>query len=114
MLAREFILKGKKDYERVEAEGKLFQSESFGASVYERGDKEVSRFGFIVSSKISKEAVQRNRIKRALSEAIRYEMAYIKPGFDVVFLAKHPSSKKSTEELMREVREFLPKVGITK
>ncbi|MFZ5932809.1 MAG: ribonuclease P protein component [Patescibacteria group bacterium] len=114
MLARQYCLKGKKSFEKVNQDGRLFQSESFGVAVLTRGDKEVSRFGFIVSSKISKEAVQRNRIKRALSEAVRFEMALVKPGYDVVFLAKHPSLKKPTDGLMREVREFLPETGITK
>jgi ribonuclease P protein component len=114
MLAREFILKDKEDFEKVEKEGRLFQSDSFGVAVLERRDTGSPRFGFIVSGKISKEAVQRNRIKRALSEAMRYELATIKKGVDVVFLAKQICTKKSTDVLMREVKEVLPKVGILK
>ena len=58
--------------------------------------------------------MQRNRIKRALSEAVRYEMAYLKPGHDAVFLAKGVSTKKSTDALMHEVKEALGKAGLTK
>ena len=114
MLAREFILKAKEDFEKVEREGTLFQSDSFGVAVLDRGDTESPRFGFIVSGKVSKEAVQRNRIKRALSESVRYELTTIKPGVDVVFLAKQICTAKSTDMLMREVKEVLPKVGILK
>jgi ribonuclease P protein component len=48
-----------------------------------------SRFGFSVSSRIGG-AVVRNRIKRRLREAIRLRMEEIKPGWDIVFIAKHP------------------------
>jgi ribonuclease P protein component len=48
-----------------------------------------SRFGFSVSNRIGG-AVVRNRIKRRLREAIRLRMEEIKPGWDIVFIAKHP------------------------
>lgn len=113
MLARQFNLSDRKNFERVEKEGQILQSESFGLGVFDRQDKESSHFGFVVSTKISKEAVQRNRIKRALSEAVRFEMGYVKPGYDVVFLAKGICVKKSTDELMREVKEALKKAGLS-
>ncbi|MBI4153621.1 ribonuclease P protein component [Candidatus Woesebacteria bacterium] len=112
MLARQFTLKGEEEFERVRTQGRLFQSDSFGMSVLERGDSLSSRFAFIVSSKVSKEAVQRNRIKRALSEAVRFEMTRLKKGFNAIFLAKQISTTKSTDELMREVREALESAGL--
>ena len=79
----------------------------------ERGDEAPPRFGFIVSTKVSKEAVQRNRIKRAMGEAVRFELMHIKKGFDVIFLAKQISTKKSTDEIMREVRGALEQAGLS-
>ena len=114
MLSRQFTLKGKEAFEKVRNEGRLFQFDSFGLSVLERGDAEHPRFAFIVSSKVSKEAVQRNRIKRALSEAVRFEMTRLKKGFDAIFLAKQIGTKKPTDGLMREVRDALEGAGLTK
>lgn len=114
MIAREFILKGKKNFEKVQEEGRIFQSNSFGLSILERGDTDPSRFAFVVSGKVSKEAVQRNRIKRALSEAVRFEMTRLKRGFDVIFLAKQISVQKATGELMHEVVVSLTAAGLAK
>lgn len=106
MLARKYNLKGKDNFEKVKEKGKIFQSTSFGIASLKRegNDKEDSKFGFIVSTKISGEAVQRNRIKRAMCEAVRFLLTDIKKGYDFVFLAKQISTRKSTDELMKEVK----------
>ena len=112
MLARQYTLKGKKNFERVQREGRVFQSDSFGVSVLDRQDPEPSRFAFVVSTKISKDATQRNRIKRAMGESVRYERTRVKPGLDIVFLAKASSTQKSTGDLMTEVREAITQAGL--
>lgn len=112
MLASRNRLKNPKDFKRAKKDGTVFQSDSFGLVVYERGNKWPTRFGFVVSLKIAKESVLRNKIKRALSEAVRQSIIYIKPGFDCVFLAKPIIARKYTEEIMREVREILKKAGV--
>lgn len=114
MLSTSNSLKGKKAFDRVKTEGKLYQSDNFGVSVLERDDNEHSRFGFIVSTKVSKLATQRNRIKRALTEAVRYNLGKVGNGYDVVFLAKKNIAKKFTEEIMREVDTFLRKTSFGK
>jgi ribonuclease P protein component len=114
MLARFYTLKGEVSFKRVQKEGRLRSFDSFGLSVYERGDAEHSNFGFVVSTKISKESASRHRIARALSEAIRLMLMEIRPGYDVVFLAKPVCLKKSTEELMREVHPAMEKAKLLK
>ncbi len=114
MLAKKFKLTGSKDYSRVQTDGKVFQSDSFGIAYVERNDKEPSRFGFIVSTKIAKEAVDRNRCKRAMSEAVRIDSVNLMEGFDVVFLAKTTISRVSTTDIMKEVRVSLRNAGLMK
>jgi len=114
MLARQFNLKGKESFERVERKGNIFQSDSFGIASYKRGDKENSKFGFVVSTKISGQAVHRNRVKRAMSETIRHLLTEIKDGYDFVFLAKQSVTKKSTDEIMKEVHSSLKKANFLK
>jgi ribonuclease P protein component len=114
MLAKKFKLTGSKDFTRVQNEGKIFQSNDFGIAYFDRKDQEPSRFGFIVSTKIAKEAVDRNRFKRAMSEAVRIDSINLNPGFDIVFLAKTSIVKVSTTEIMKEVRSSLRSAGLMK
>lgn len=97
------------EIERVSGKGKMVQSENFGIRIIKRNDKENSRFAFVVSTKISKLAVHRNRINRALSESVRRLLTEIPTGFDFVFLAKKTIAGKTTEEIMEEVRRFFLK-----
>ena len=57
-----------------------------------------SRFGFSISKRIGN-AVERNRIKRRLREAIRLRMDSIKPGWDIVFIARRPIRKADYHEM---------------
>ena len=57
-----------------------------------------SRFGFSVSRRIGK-AVVRNKIKRRLREATRLRMAQIRPGWDIVFIARKPIGQASYQEI---------------
>ena len=107
MLASKYCLKETKSFLRVEEEGKIYQSDSFGLAFFDRKDDDVSKFGFIVSNKISPESTNRNRVKRALKAAVRYELGQLKNGLDVVFLARQNILRKSTEEIINEVRMAL-------
>lgn len=109
MLASIHRLSGKKDLEKIKSEGILYQSKIFGARVLVKKDDEVSRYAFLVSTKISKQAVQRNRIKRAMREAVRHKLFLIGKGYDIIFLPKKGIARKSTEEIMREVEKFILK-----
>ena len=107
MLASVNRLAQNKDVKAVKQYGQLYQLGLFGVMVLKKDEDETSRFTFVVSKKISKLAVQRNRIKRALAEAVRQHLDVVGKGYDMIFLAKAVSEKKSTDEIMREVKTFI-------
>lgn len=65
-----------------------------------------SRFGFSVSARIGG-AVERNRIKRQLREAVRLRMAEVSPGWDVVFIARRPIRAARYEQMDRACARLL-------
>jgi ribonuclease P protein component len=114
MLAKKFRLTGAKNFAKIQEEGKVYQSANFGIAYIKREDDGLSRFGFIVSTKIAKDAVDRNRFKRAMSEAVRIASIDLIGGFDAVFLAKTSIVRVSTAEIMKEVRLALKECGLMK
>lgn len=107
-------LTGHKNIEKAKSEGKLFQRKLFGLVVLDRKDKKPSRFAFVVSKKVHNNATHRNRVRRALREAVRYSITRTKKGYNVVFLSKKEIVKKMTDEIMREVTVSLKSVGLVK
>lgn len=114
MLARKFRLTEKKDFDEIQRTGKVYQSDNFGIGILKREDTNNSRFGFIVSTRIAKDAVDRNRFKRAMSESVRLNSIDLNSGFDVVFLAKTSINRVSTDKIMKEVRVALKESGLSK
>ena len=113
MLSKKYRLVGSNEFKRVQNEGHVYQSKSFGIAYFKREDSEASRFAFVVSTKIAKEAVDRNRFKRTMSESVRIATIDLHPGFDVIFLAKTSIVSVPASELMKEVREGLKASGLS-
>lgn len=114
MLGKKNRLTGSKDFKMVQKDGKTFQFSSFGIGILNRKDSEPSKFGFIVSTKIAKDAVDRNRFKRTMSESVRTSLSSLRAGYNVVFLAKQSIVKTPTDSVMKEVKKALKEVGLEK
>jgi ribonuclease P protein component len=109
MLASQYRLKSKERIEEIKHKGNVLQSENFGVACLKKDDEECPRFGFVVSTKISKLAVHRNRINRSLHEGVRRVLKIVPNNFDFVFLAKKSIMDKSTEKIIKEVEVFFDK-----
>ena len=88
MFPRSIRLNKKKSFDEIRTKGKLFQGKYLGVSYRDRGDKEISKIGSIISTKISKKAVERNRIKRAINETLQKLYRELPGGYDFVIMAK--------------------------
>lgn len=109
MLPKQYRLPLRTEFKRIKKEGKLFQGKLFSLLVSRQGsvDKDQrSRFGFIISTKIHKKAVKRNRGRRLLVEAVRSILPQIKPGFDFVFLVKKQIVNQNLPEIKKEVEKI--------
>jgi len=85
MLKKINRLSRKKDFETVNKQGKVIYSPILMIK-FCANDLAISRFGIIVSNKVSKKATLRNLIKRQLREILRLSLAEIKKGIDLVII----------------------------
>ncbi len=113
MLAKKNRLTDTRSFKKVQEEGSVFQSKNFGIAYLKRADEDPSRFAFVVSTKIAKDAVDRNTIKRHMSETVRSLVPEIRNGYDVVFLAKTSILRVPADEIIREVRHSVRESGLT-
>ena len=111
MLKKELRIRKQKDFDKIFSKGAYF-SEKFLALKIIENELEISRFGFIVSNKISKKAVERNRIKRLLRETVRLKQNRIKPSFDAIFIFRGKDIKKSFDEVNLVVENLLKRSGL--
>ncbi len=72
---------------------------------YVKNDFAFSRFGIIVSNKISKKAYQRNLIKRRIREIIRINFAKIKKGNDLVIIVSPKIINKEAKIMSHDEME---------
>ena len=73
-----------------------------------------AKFGFAASLKFSKKAVERNKVKRWMREAIRVKMGEVQPGQEIVFLInpKAPKEKLSLELIRENIEKLLKQAKI--
>lgn len=87
MLPKKYRLKKEKDFENVFKKGRLLQNK-FLVVRFLKTKSNFNRFGIVVSSKVSKKATERNKIKRRVWFLIKREEILLKKGFDFVIIIK--------------------------
>ena len=111
MLDKKHRLKEKKDFEEVIKKGK-FYSEDLLVFKKIKNNLSRTRVGFVVSQKVSKKAVVRNKIKRRLRQIIKTNLAEIKPGFDIIFFTKKGIEEKDFSEIKKTIEKLLKKAKL--
>lgn len=87
-MKRQYRIRSNEQFQAIRRQGRSYTDKLLVLCALPNG-LEYSRFGFSVSSRVGK-AVSRNLIKRRLREAVRLRMEEIKPGWDLVLIARNP------------------------
>lgn len=93
-----------KDRRRTEGKGMFLKNR--------RNDLKDSRFGIIISKKVSKKAVDRNRIHRQINESIGRLLKEIKKGRDITIITTAEIMKLSSIEIEKSLKEVFVKSGL--
>ena len=113
MLAKENRLTKDKEFEKVFKTGRSSYGKLLGIKAV-ANELPDSRFGILVGIKVSKKAVERNKIKRRIREAIRARLENVKKGFDVVVITLPEILGKDYSEIERELENNLKRLRIVK
>ena len=109
MLAKKYRLSKDKDIQQVFKKGKIYFSPFFNLKILENS-LDNSRFCIIVSTKISKRAVVRNKTKRQLRTIIHKNIPNIKNNYDFVFFTKPAVTITSYQDLEKAFQALLKKI----
>ena len=119
-LNRALRLRRASEFSRVRQQGRSLASRLLILAWVPNQDAKL-RIGFIVSKRISKRAVERNYIKRLLSEVIRSLLPELSPGWDIVLSARRAITtadvamlEQDVVSLLRRARLLKPAEGFTK
>ncbi|MBI4029529.1 MAG: ribonuclease P protein component [Candidatus Blackburnbacteria bacterium] len=104
MLPRQHRLTSKKDFGQVFSKGKNIGGKFFNVVILNSDPGKKSRFGVIVSNKVSKSAVVRNMIKRLVRSFVQDQMPVLENGLNIVVVAKTSAASKEKLALLEDIK----------
>ena len=111
MLPKKNRLTKKNDFDAVFRKGVAVKSDFLILKTLKNNLKE-SRFGFVVSKKVSAKATVRNKIKRRLRDAVFQKIAEIKNSVDAVAVVLPGAEKKDFLEIKNTINNLFSKLKI--
>mgnify|MGYP000925812185 FL=1 len=99
-------IKANRDFSRTYRQGKILRGDYIIMHYRQRGDQETPRVGYTVSRKI-RTAVERNKIKRLLREAMRLSGLKIIPGTDIILVGKKKTNPPDFFSLRKELHDMI-------
>ncbi len=109
MLPKANRLTKKNDFDLVFKNGKTIKGDFLIVKIL-KNQLEESRFGFVVSKKVSNKATVRNKVKRRLRDAVARELENIPKSMDVVMVTLKGLEKKDFLEIQEIIKGLIKKI----
>jgi ribonuclease P protein component len=109
-LKRQLRLHKADDFARVREQGKVVSHRDLLLS-YAPNTFDHNRYGFITSKRLGK-AVVRNQVRRRLRESIRQHHPHLRPGYDVVLIARQRAVLQPFNALHRIIEELVRRASL--
>ena len=111
MFLRKNRLTREKDIEQVFKRGRYFFVRDLGIK-FIKNNLDYPRFTCVVSNKISKKAVERNRIKRRLREIIRLTIPNLPQDIDLVVFTRPSIKEIDYQEMEKQIHSCLKRLWL--
>jgi ribonuclease P protein component len=79
---------------------------------FAKNQEPATKIGFVVSTKVDKSAVTRNKLQRQMREAINSFLDDIKPGFSVLIIAKKKALDLDFATIVKQFKFAATKIKI--
>lgn len=113
MLPKENRLKKEKEFEAVFKGGRTIKGGNIFLRYLANGTGK-TKVGFVVSKKVSKLAVKRNKVKRRMREIVRIRKEEIKEGLSIIFIALPSAVNADYGEMEKDIEILLNKGELIK
>lgn len=111
MLPQHERLRNREDFALLRKDGTRYSQRCLSLIVLkEHSERRLA--GYIVSKRISKKAVVRNRVKRRLRASFEKQMKHVKPGSILLFIARPNAATSEFSELDKQVNHLLKKAQV--
>jgi ribonuclease P protein component len=107
MLSNYLRLKGKSNFFEVRNKGSLSQGQYVGISKLKINSESNTKIGVVVSTKISKKAVVRNRIRRAIYDGVGLYYSNLPRGYNLVIMSKRNAVEANYQDISEDVVKTL-------
>jgi len=105
-LKRALRLRKNSEFQRVRQQGRSITSRLL-ILAWTPNDVAQLHIGFVVSKRVSKHAVERNRLKRLLGEVMYSSLAELSPGWDIVLTARKEALAADLRTLKQDIPALL-------
>jgi len=111
-LPKQYRLTRQKEFEKVYDSGKTVRNSFLFIKFFKDSSLESSKFGIVVSTKVSKKATVRNKIRRQISEAIKPHLNRVAKNVNVIIVTNYKIVDKEFTEIEKVVLNLLKKSRI--
>ncbi|MBU1131483.1 ribonuclease P protein component [Patescibacteria group bacterium] len=111
MLPKVNRLTKESDFKKIARGAKPTHSKFFILKKLPSTEKD-TKFGIVISAKISKKATIRNKIRRQAGEIIRKNLSNTNTGYNTMIVVKNSILDKDFEEIKKDLESLLQKVRI--
>lgn len=113
MLAKQNCLAKEKDFEKTFKLGKSFYSKLFGVKVV-ANELTNNRYGIIINSKVSKKAVERNKLKRQIRVVLEGLDKHLNHGYDLIIIVLPAALNQEFDVIGAELKKIFLKLKLFK
>lgn len=112
MFKRANRLTKNKEIEKVFKQGKSYYTDILGLKVIPNHTDQ-SRITVIVNTKVSKKAVERNRVKRQVRAIMIAELAHFKPGYDMIVICLPQIINQDFDNIKSNLQQAAKKLDLS-